>query len=63
VDLPVLCRAGLAITPADAAPEAAAVAHWVTSRPGGHGAVREAVELLLRARGLWEREIERYRRG
>lgn len=63
VDLPVLRRAGLAVVPSDAAPEAVAAAHWVTSRPGGHGAVREAVELLLRAQGLWEREIERYGRG
>ena len=63
VDLPVLTRAGLAVAPADAAPEAAAAAHWVTSRPGGQGAVREAIELLLKAQGLWEREIERYGRG
>jgi 3-deoxy-D-manno-octulosonate 8-phosphate phosphatase (KDO 8-P phosphatase) len=63
VDLPVLRRAGLAIAPADAAPEALAAAHWVTSRPGGHGAVREAIELLLKAQGLWEREIDRYLRG
>ena len=63
VDLPVLRRAGLAVVPADAAPEAVAVAHWVTTRPGGRGAVREAIELLLKAQGLWEREIERYERG
>jgi 3-deoxy-D-manno-octulosonate 8-phosphate phosphatase (KDO 8-P phosphatase) len=63
VDLPVLRRAGLAIAPADAAPEARAAAHWVTRLPGGHGAVRETVELLLRAQGLWEREMDRYLRG
>jgi 3-deoxy-D-manno-octulosonate 8-phosphate phosphatase (KDO 8-P phosphatase) len=63
VDLPVLRRAGLAVVPADGTPEAAEAAHWVTSLPGGHGAVRETVELLLKAQGLWQREIERDGRG
>ena len=59
----VLRRAGLAVVPADGTPEAAEAAHWVTSLPGGHGAVRETVELLLKAQGLWQREIERDGRG
>ena len=63
VDLPVLRRAGLAVVPADGAAEAAEAAHWVTSLPGGHGAVRQTVELLLKAQGLWQRELERDGRG
>lgn len=59
-DLPVMRRVGLAAAPADAAPEVRSMAHWVTERPGGQGAVREVIELILRASGSWERMIERY---
>lgn len=50
VDVPVLRRVGLAVAPVDAGAEAIAAAHWVTSKGGGAGAVREVVDLLLRAR-------------
>jgi len=53
LDLPVLRRAGLAAAPADAVPEVLAEAHWVSRHPGGRGAVRELVEVLLDARGRW----------
>lgn len=53
-DLPLLTRAGLAFAPADAAPEVRARVHGVLASPGGGGAVRELVELLLKARGEWE---------
>ncbi len=52
-DLPVLLACGLAVAVADACPEARAAAHHVTLAPGGRGAVREVVELLLRAQGRW----------
>jgi 3-deoxy-D-manno-octulosonate 8-phosphate phosphatase (KDO 8-P phosphatase) len=52
-DLPLMRRVGLAIAPADAVPEVRRAAAWVTRRPGGGGAVREALEAILRARGLW----------
>lgn len=51
-DLPVLRAAGLAIVVADAHPALTEAAHWRTALPGGHGAVREVCDLLLRARGL-----------
>ena len=54
LDLPALQRAGLAVTVADAVADVKAVAHVVTKAAGGHGAVRECVELLLRAQGVWE---------
>ena len=54
VDLPHLRRVGLAVAVADAAPEVKAAAHWVTSLPGGKGAVREVCDLLLKAQGKWE---------
>lgn len=53
-DVPVLEQVGLAACPADACPEARAVAHLVSPFPGGHGAVRELCELVLKAKGLWE---------
>jgi len=53
MDLPVLARVGLAASPSDAAPEVQAKSHWVSHAAGGHGAVRELIELLLKARGRW----------
>lgn len=52
-DLPLLARAGLAATVADACPEARAAAHYVTQAAGGRGAVREVIELMLRHQGRW----------
>jgi 3-deoxy-D-manno-octulosonate 8-phosphate phosphatase (KDO 8-P phosphatase) len=52
-DLPVMKIAGLALAPSDAVPEAKRAAAWVSRAPGGHGAVREAVEMLLRSRKAW----------
>jgi 3-deoxy-D-manno-octulosonate 8-phosphate phosphatase (KDO 8-P phosphatase) len=52
-DLPVMKMAGLALAPSDAAPETKRAAAWVAATPGGRGAVREAVEMLLRARRAW----------
>lgn len=59
-DLPVLRRAGLAVAVANARPEVRAVAHWVTRRTGGRGAVREFAEALLEARGEWARGVDAY---
>jgi 3-deoxy-D-manno-octulosonate 8-phosphate phosphatase (KDO 8-P phosphatase) len=54
LDLPVLRRAGLSAAPADAVREVLAEADWVSGQPGGRGAVRELVELLLSSRGRWD---------
>ena len=54
VDLPLFHRVGLGVAVADAVPEAKVAAHWITSLPGGRGAVREVCDLILKARGLWE---------
>jgi len=55
LDIPLLRRAGLAVCPADAPVEVRRHAHLVTRAPGGGGVMREVIELLLRARGVWER--------
>jgi 3-deoxy-D-manno-octulosonate 8-phosphate phosphatase (KDO 8-P phosphatase) len=62
VDLPVLLACGLSFAPADAAPDVRGRVHHVLSRPGGRGAVREMVELVLRARGAWDRLLAGYLR-
>ena len=53
VDLGVLRRVGLAISPADGRPEAKACAHFLTKAKGGNGCVREVVEMILKAQGKW----------
>jgi 3-deoxy-D-manno-octulosonate 8-phosphate phosphatase (KDO 8-P phosphatase) len=59
-DAILMKRVGLAVAVANAAPEVKAVAHYVTSAPGGSGAVREATELILDAQGLWEQILRHY---
>jgi 3-deoxy-D-manno-octulosonate 8-phosphate phosphatase (KDO 8-P phosphatase) len=56
-DLPVLERAGLAVAVADAVPEVKRAAHYITTVRGGEGAVREVVELILKAQGKWKKAI------
>lgn len=59
-DVPLMRRVGLACAVADAAPEAALAAHYVTKAPGGFGAVREVCELILKTQGLWGELMKRY---
>ena len=53
-DLPLLKRVGLAAAPTNARPEVLDAVHYRIPAAGGGGAVREVVELLLRAQGKWE---------
>lgn len=57
-DLPVLRRVGLAVAVANAHPEAKKRVHYVTRAPGGRGAVREVVDLLLRAQGHYAKLLK-----
>jgi 3-deoxy-D-manno-octulosonate 8-phosphate phosphatase (KDO 8-P phosphatase) len=59
-DLPILRRVGLPMAVSNAVAEVKQVAAYVTRAPGGHGAVREVIEVLLRARGEWPEILERY---
>jgi 3-deoxy-D-manno-octulosonate 8-phosphate phosphatase (KDO 8-P phosphatase) len=54
LDLEVLRRVGFAVSVPGGRAEVRAHAHYVTRTPGGSGALREVVELLLRARGAWD---------
>ncbi|MEI8289731.1 MAG: HAD hydrolase family protein [Verrucomicrobiota bacterium] len=60
IDLGPLTRAGLAVAVGDAVPEAKAAAHLVTNAVGGRGAVREAIELILRAQEKWQPFVKSY---
>jgi 3-deoxy-D-manno-octulosonate 8-phosphate phosphatase (KDO 8-P phosphatase) len=59
-DVVVMHRVGLSIATANARPEVKAQAHYVTVAPGGSGAVREAVELILKAQGYWDEILRKY---
>jgi YrbI family 3-deoxy-D-manno-octulosonate 8-phosphate phosphatase len=60
VDLGVLKRAGVAVAIADGVAEAQAAADYVTRARGGCGAVREVVELILKAQNKWECVVAEY---
>lgn len=59
-DLPALQLAGLACAPADAVPEVLKVSNFIAEADGGHGAVREVAELLLKAQGKWKPIVVTY---
>jgi 3-deoxy-D-manno-octulosonate 8-phosphate phosphatase (KDO 8-P phosphatase) len=63
VDLPILRRVGFAATVADAVEEIKPYVHYVASRGGGRGAVREVCDLLLRESGRWSAVTARYFEG
>jgi 3-deoxy-D-manno-octulosonate 8-phosphate phosphatase (KDO 8-P phosphatase) len=60
IDLPAMRAVGLAVATADAVPQVLEAAHYVTCRPGGRGAVREVVDLVLQAGGHWDEVTRRY---
>lgn len=60
LDLPMMRRARLGIAVADAVEDVRRHADWVTNARGGHGAVREVVEAILKAKGLWAEVVEGY---
>jgi len=57
IDIPVLKKVGFAITVPNAWDLVKQYAHYVTKRPGGNGAVREVAEIILKAKGLWEKVL------
>ncbi|HEU0188146.1 MAG TPA: HAD family hydrolase [Gallionellaceae bacterium] len=60
VDLPVMRRVGLAITVPNAPQVVRDHSHYVSQRDGGHGAVREACELIMSAQGTLDQQLARY---
>ena len=60
IDLPVMSRVGLAVAVPNAVEEVRQVAHYITQKSGGRGAVREVVDMLLKGQGKWKDVTERY---
>ena len=59
-DLPLLTRVGLPVAVANAVDEVKVAARYITRLGGGDGAVREVAEMILRARGVWDRLVAEY---
>lgn len=59
-DLPVMQHVGLAVAVADAVEEVRAAAQLVTDKAGGQGAVREAIEKLLKSKNRWDDLVRKY---
>lgn len=59
-DVVVFHRVGLGIAVANARPGVKQEAHWVTANVGGNGAVRDAVEMIFEAQGLWTEILKKY---
>ena len=60
-DIPLMRRVGLAVAVGDAVPEVKKVAHYTTKALAGRGAVREAIELILKSKGVFEELIDKAR--
>ncbi|PIQ81814.1 MAG: hypothetical protein COV76_06875 [Candidatus Omnitrophica bacterium CG11_big_fil_rev_8_21_14_0_20_64_10] len=60
LDLPVLKQVGLAASVPNGRPEVFRHVHFVTRAPGGRGAVRELIELILKAQGHWKKILKHY---
>jgi 3-deoxy-D-manno-octulosonate 8-phosphate phosphatase (KDO 8-P phosphatase) len=60
-DLPVMKRVGFAVAVGDAVPEVKKAAHYTTTAHAGRGAIREAIEVILKAKGIWEEMIDKAR--
>jgi 3-deoxy-D-manno-octulosonate 8-phosphate phosphatase (KDO 8-P phosphatase) len=61
-DIPLMLRSGLGVAVADASRETREHAHYVTTLAGGYGAVREVIELILKAQNRWSELIRIYLR-
>lgn len=60
IDLPAMKKVGLAISVANACQEVKDRSDIITTCSGGHGAVREICESILKAKGLWQKILSRY---
>src|SRR5216110_1279569 len=60
IDIPVMWNCGLAIAVANARDEVKRDAHYVTKHSGGDGALRDAIEFILKAQGKWKKVVEEY---
>lgn len=59
IDLGVMRIVGFAVSPANGVPEVKEVAHFITTRAGGDGVLRELAEFILRAQGKWKTLVDK----
>jgi len=59
-DIPLITRVGLGCAVASARPEVKARADYITTTPGGQGAVREVIELIMKSQGTWQTVLQKY---
>jgi len=59
-DIPVINLVGVSGAPRDAMPEVINAVDWVSTHNGGRGAVREFIEMIMKAKGIWEIEARKY---
>jgi 3-deoxy-D-manno-octulosonate 8-phosphate phosphatase (KDO 8-P phosphatase) len=60
-DIPILKRVGLAVAVGDAVADVKKIAHYTTRAHAGRGAIREAIELILKSKGIWDELIDKAR--
>jgi len=59
IDMGVMKEVGFAVSPANGAPEVKDISHYVTSRAGGEGMLRELAEFILRSKGKWHGLVDK----
>jgi 3-deoxy-D-manno-octulosonate 8-phosphate phosphatase (KDO 8-P phosphatase) len=60
-DIPILKRVGLAVAVGDAVADVKKIAHYTTKAHAGRGAIREAIEVILKSKGIWDELIDKAR--
>ena len=60
-DIPILKRVGLAVAVGNAVADVKKIAHYTTKAHAGKGAIREAIELILKSKGIWDELIDKAR--
>lgn len=63
LDLPILMRVGLSVTPADGEEEVKSRVDYVSPYHGGKGVVREVCELIMQSQNTWQQHMDFYLRG
>ncbi len=61
-DIPVMLACGCGACPSDAVDDVKEIAGFVSSRPGGRGCAREAIEMVLKAQGKWGLDVKAYKK-
>lgn len=60
IDIPILKRVGFPVAVSNGVFEVKKYAKYITSASGGRGAVREVIEEIMKAQGIWDREVKKY---